>query len=284
MSDISQRYEFALQQVVAESYLDKIELNAVTERSLDEVIKRLTNGNNHYSLPEDKFTGATRMTPSQAHDFLNHYEIIDQLPNTESGFSATLMRSKLDNPQAGIRKKNATPYSAANIAQFAKENTDEGLAWRYTLKNQTPFVVTGVTSIYNVHNQHRQLNLHDAATGKGMTSQEIDTLARKLEHQIHLNVHDTKELENTVPTSLKHLLSETMTPKFNNNDLTLPGLSVHARNVDLFLANSGRPSVALEVIQQQIAMRLAMQEKIGVDLPAYLLETQENKITHPHLG
>lgn len=713
MSDISQRYEFALQQIVAESYLDKIELNADTERSLDEVIKRLTNGNNHYSLPEDKFTGATRMTPSQARDFLNHYEVIDQLPNTESGFSATLMRSKLDNPQAGIRageytlafrsteyrsekeggdhkhdaqgadiditfagfayaqlrdmedyyahlkqgktlnpatkqwepnaklagfkekfdsentahdvlnvtgyslgghmatvftemhpdeikqtytfnavgrgdfnadkytlqeiqtkfwevahdpashalknissnvitvggdrslatlyaealakqqshpefpagdtyqdprylyakewakatygithiaspgktdlapdadikiiqssglathgdlkivadagnhgsmttdffiedqpnlegsggkipqltnpltivgggdfgrthsivltvdslalmktlepmgnlsstqlgalfaassneraalwainrqtehitesnslentldsmrkllhvkvtdanghdiysgkdwetvpdpkvggfgnivnreifythladlqtvikihpelklqplvdidqfesngepRKNATPYSAANIAQLAKENTDEGLAWRYTLKNQTPFVVTGDPSIYNVHNQHGELNLHDVATRKGITAQEIDALAYKLEHQIHLNIHNLQDADTVAPASLKKILSESATPKPNNNDLTLPGLSAHAKNVDLFLTESGRPSVALEVIQQQIAMRLAMQEKNGVDLPAYLLDKQVNNMIRPHLG
>lgn len=179
----------------------------------------------------------------------------------------------------GEPKRNAAPYPAANMAAHANENTDEGLAWRYSLKEQIPFVLTGDASIYAVHNKEGELNLHDA-TGKGMTPQSINEQAIHLERKVYLNVHDLPEKEDTAPADMKKLLSEAITPKFNNNDLTLPGLATHAKYVDLFLADSGRPSSAIETIQQQIAMRLALQEKSGVDIPAYIYKKAEVNQEH----
>src|SRR3546814_280282 len=89
MSGISAWYDFVLQQMVAESYLDGIDLS-----NRDAVAIRLQNGNNHYSLSLEKFTSYTRMTEVQADDFLKGYEVIDQRSNDlQSGFSATLMKN-----------------------------------------------------------------------------------------------------------------------------------------------------------------------------------------------
>ena len=61
---------------------------------------RLNLGSNNYlitsNLPAvDILPGATRMTETQATDFLTRYTILSHLPNTASGFSATLMRDNI---------------------------------------------------------------------------------------------------------------------------------------------------------------------------------------------
>lgn len=97
MNNINTWYDFVLQQMAAESYLDGIDWS-----NRDTVVTRLENGNNHYTLPQDKFTSFTRMTDAQAKSFIGdgtaenpgHYDIVAHLPNTASGFSATLMRDK----------------------------------------------------------------------------------------------------------------------------------------------------------------------------------------------
>jgi len=85
-------YDFVLQQMAAESYLD-----GWNSLSLEDKIIRLNLGSNNFSIPTNLSTepllpGATRMTATQAADFLTRYTIVSHLPNTASGFSATLMR------------------------------------------------------------------------------------------------------------------------------------------------------------------------------------------------
>lgn len=89
-SNIKTWLEFALQQMAAESYLNEINL-----QNGPDVVTRLRLGNNHFDFPIDSDKpGNTRFTETQATQFFDDYEIIDHLPNVESGFSATLMRER----------------------------------------------------------------------------------------------------------------------------------------------------------------------------------------------
>jgi hypothetical protein len=86
-ANIEQWYQFALQQMAAESYLDGIDLS-----NSGALTSRLALGNNHFSITDPtKLTGATRFTAQQALQFLDRYTIIDHYKNDESGFSATLL-------------------------------------------------------------------------------------------------------------------------------------------------------------------------------------------------
>jgi Ca2+-binding RTX toxin-like protein len=104
-------YEFALQQIAAESYLN------VDFNKRDDVVERLKRGNNNLAptvlvngVQEQNqlvasgspyatatgttsvLPGATRMAESQASDFFDHYRIVDHKVNDPSGFSATLFK------------------------------------------------------------------------------------------------------------------------------------------------------------------------------------------------
>lgn len=89
MSDINTWYDFVLQQMAAESYLDQY------FDGTKDVVEVLTEGNTDGRVITDpKKFGYTRMTSVQADDFLNRYEIIDHHANDTSGFSVTLMQNK----------------------------------------------------------------------------------------------------------------------------------------------------------------------------------------------
>lgn len=90
-------YNFVLQQMAAESYLDDWK----TLRQ-DARIARLnlgSNNQNYLKVGQTSTTadlpGATRMTEHQATDFQTRYTIVSHLPNTASGFSATLMQDNV---------------------------------------------------------------------------------------------------------------------------------------------------------------------------------------------
>jgi hypothetical protein len=95
-TNIRNWYDFVLQQMAAESYLDQIGVANNTETSV------LMFGNNNPSFQgellstEPVLRGATRMTATQAEDFRTRYEIVSHLSNTASGFSGTLMREIVD--------------------------------------------------------------------------------------------------------------------------------------------------------------------------------------------
>lgn len=88
-------YDFVLQQMAAESYLDQIGKNG------NDAPRMLMLGSNNPGYLQDNklplptaavLNGNTRMTESQATDFTTRYTIVSHLPNTASGFSATLMK------------------------------------------------------------------------------------------------------------------------------------------------------------------------------------------------
>ena len=82
-NNVSTWLKFALQQMAAESYLDRT-------ADLTEI---LTDGNNDRRIiPLDQFTGKTRFTDLQAEAFVQQYQILDHHANDATGFSATLMR------------------------------------------------------------------------------------------------------------------------------------------------------------------------------------------------
>lgn len=95
---IEKFYKHGLAQFAAESYLHGIDL---TDRA--ELNQRLRNGNNHFQDPSRSYVrrpedgaGGTRLAASQRDEFFTTWEIIDHLPNQASGFSATLLKNRLD--------------------------------------------------------------------------------------------------------------------------------------------------------------------------------------------
>lgn len=84
-------YDFVLQQMAAESYLSQA---SIFGGNLD-LSKVLMFGSNNPALYPNidpanlpNLLGATRMTATQATDFVNRYQVVSHLPNTASGFSA----------------------------------------------------------------------------------------------------------------------------------------------------------------------------------------------------
>jgi hypothetical protein len=98
----------------------------------------------------------------------------------------------------GEPKANAKPLSAAVIAEHAKADGPDGMAWRYALKQIdakefNAFVVTGKPHLYDQHNKNGELDHYNPATGKGMTDKEINERAAHLEKVLHLNIHNAQE-------------------------------------------------------------------------------------------
>ncbi len=101
MTELKTWYEQLLAQVASESYLDGL---ANYDDGSDALIERLRLGANHYAFFdefEDDEIGPTRMTGGEENgphgmvdDFITTWQIIDHLPNTNSGFSATLLKHR----------------------------------------------------------------------------------------------------------------------------------------------------------------------------------------------
>src|SRR5688500_38400 len=94
MNTIQKWYDFVLQQMAAEGYMEGIDLNN------DILVKqRLIRGNNRLNFPEE---GNTRLADQQANDFIAKFQVIDQLsenPNgttfrDNTGLSATLIQKR----------------------------------------------------------------------------------------------------------------------------------------------------------------------------------------------
>lgn len=86
--------ELVLAQFAAEAYLDGVSFGDALE-----IAARLRQGNNNVQhpafvgVPSEDFRGYTRMTKDQIDRFAQTYAIVEHLPNTWSGFSATLLRN-----------------------------------------------------------------------------------------------------------------------------------------------------------------------------------------------
>lgn len=98
-TDAKDLYAQSLAQIAAESYLNAIDL---TDRSV--IADRLRNGNNYFDVADKKRTipnpdsaqGASRLSIQQIEEFFSTFDIIDHLPNQTSGFSATLLKNKVN--------------------------------------------------------------------------------------------------------------------------------------------------------------------------------------------
>jgi len=92
-------YEFVMAQMAADSYLDNNDDASFDFNDRDDLVVRLQNGANYYTKIEEQDENgplsATRMTAQMANDFVDTWEVIDHLPNTTSGFSATVLRHKV---------------------------------------------------------------------------------------------------------------------------------------------------------------------------------------------
>src|SRR5262245_41679559 len=89
MTQIRTWLDFALQQVAAESYLDRF---LSGELRLDQVLQL---GNNRLSgspAMTPFLSGQSRMTNQQVEEFGQKYQVVDHHANDATGFSATLMR------------------------------------------------------------------------------------------------------------------------------------------------------------------------------------------------
>lgn len=84
-NSVSTWLRFALQQMAAESYLD---------RTADLTGILIDGNNNRRVIPVDQFTGKIRMTALQAQQFTQRYQIIDHHADDATGFSATLMKDR----------------------------------------------------------------------------------------------------------------------------------------------------------------------------------------------
>lgn len=112
---------FVLAQFAAESYLD-----GVVGSSPELLSRRLRLGSNSFAFVGDTnevsrdvtLTGYTRLTDLQIGQFAARYDVVDHLPNTITGFSATLLWDKLDNRY--VLSFRSTEYP----------NEDEGGDWR----------------------------------------------------------------------------------------------------------------------------------------------------------
>jgi hypothetical protein len=112
--EIRQWYEFALQQVAAESYIFNL-------ASPDDALK---NGNNIAGTPDDKMSGRTRMTEKQTKLFTENYQVIDQLQNTSSGFSATVLKDKDGTYTLAFR---STEYQNAPNGDFEQNGVSSNI-------------------------------------------------------------------------------------------------------------------------------------------------------------
>ena len=88
MTEIRTWLDFSLQQVAAESYLDKFLSGAL---ELDKVLQLGNNNQPNILLNTAVLPGKTRMTDQQVAQFIQRYQIADHHANDATGFSATLM-------------------------------------------------------------------------------------------------------------------------------------------------------------------------------------------------
>jgi hypothetical protein len=98
---IAEYLKYAKLQMAAEAFLkDKVinpetNVEVVRERYSGEPLKEaLIDGNKH----------ASRFTETQAQDFADHWKVLDQRPNTDSGFSGTLFECTVADPVTGAKE------------------------------------------------------------------------------------------------------------------------------------------------------------------------------------
>jgi ABC-type transporter Mla subunit MlaD len=100
-----------------------------------------------------KIFGAISTTQSENRDAL-YFNIADLIQTINNGnYAETLQVRPLPDSVSMLHK--------------ARQNDNEGLAYRYALKELNPFVLVGPASIYAPHNTNGELDIFNAATGTG---------------------------------------------------------------------------------------------------------------------
>lgn len=123
---INDEYKFVELQMAAEAFLVDKNNNVLVE---DELLAALKVGNKH----------ASKFSEEDAKNFLSHWEIVSQAPNTDTGFSGTLFRCKEDDPATGAKKGElvmsfrSTEFIDDAVRDNQQTNTyeikDTGWAW-----------------------------------------------------------------------------------------------------------------------------------------------------------
>ncbi len=133
-------YDYVLAQMAADSYLDNLLEPDFDFKDEDKLAVRLRDGANHYSiigqLRKEGPLSATQMTPVMINDFISTWEVIDHLPNTSSGFSATVLKNKLTGEYT-LSFRSTESKDAGNGGDVERDSsagangqiTDLGFAW-----------------------------------------------------------------------------------------------------------------------------------------------------------
>ncbi|MGC3974746.1 MAG: calcium-binding protein [Nitrospira sp.] len=111
-------------------------------------------------------------------------------PNREA-YYVNLMSLRNSLPSTNdYRFVDLVGLSSSTIFSQAKSLTPEGLAYRYTLRELNPFVMTGID--YEVlHNQDHSLDIYDTSTGTGVwTQMALSDRAELLAEKLRFNVSD----------------------------------------------------------------------------------------------
>lgn len=167
MNNTKTWYEFVLAQMAADSYLDDpsgFDDQAEPfdfKRDVDLQV-RLRNGANHYNHVEQQEQdgrplSATRMTPQMTQDFIDTWEVIDHLPNTSSGFSATVLKHKA-----------AGSYTLSFRSTESKDALDGGDVERDSFNGangQISFLGFAWGQLRDMENYYQQLKSGTLATG-----------------------------------------------------------------------------------------------------------------------
>jgi len=109
---VQQLTPFVLAQFAAESYLEDVVGGVSTL-----LPRRLRLGSNNFTFVGDtdltsrdvSLTSYTRMTDAQIAQFVERYDVVDHLPNTITGFSATLLWDRPDNKKAEKWVRSCNP-------------------------------------------------------------------------------------------------------------------------------------------------------------------------------
>ncbi len=94
---------------------------------------------------------------------------------------------------AGYRLASLTGITARALVAIVEENTPEGLAYRYAVREGNAFALVRDEALYARHNVNGELDLIDPTTGEGTLSDRwIEMRATYLERRLYYNAHDAR--------------------------------------------------------------------------------------------
>ena len=182
-------YGFTLAQMAADSYLDNINDPAFDIDSEEDVAERLRNGANYYKpeilqkILEENNLSATRMTDVMIIDFQKTWEIIDQIPNTSSGFSATLFKNKI-NGEFTISFRS-TESKDEEDGGDVKRDSGEGANGQIKDKG---FAFGQILDMEQYYGHIKQGESYDTETGEWIVNPRLNEFAALINNNGKLNV------------------------------------------------------------------------------------------------